>query len=353
MNFRILCLTTGLLFAILPGSARDQTDVIVMQNGDRITCEIKSLRSGVLYVSVSYVSGTTQIEWSKVARLESSQPFIVQTKDGSLYTGRIATAPSAAGRPMSLEVATEAKENAVVDRSGVVGLSETSDAFLKALSGSLNVGVVYSKGNNATQYNIGSEVGYQRERWGAEATFASNLSASSGTETSTRNRLDLLAYHMLPNRKNYFLEGFGDSLQSSVQGIRLQTTLGTGLGRYLKNTNRIRFTVLGGAAWQSTHYEQSSVTLPTQQVVAGVVTTDLNVFVFDKTNLSIKCGVFPAISGPSRYRFNTNASYYVKIFGDLKWDLSFYGNWDTRPPPHFSGSDYGYSSGLKWTFGFK
>ena len=60
-----------------------------------------------------------------------------------------------------------------------------------------------------------------------------------------------------------------------------------------------------------------------------------------------------ALSDPGRVRFNTNASYYIKIVSNLKWNMSFYGNWDNRPPPGFSGSDYGTSSGLSWTFGLK
>jgi hypothetical protein len=48
---------------------------------------------------------------------------------------------------------------------------------------------------------------------------------------------------------------------------------------------------------------------------------------------------------------NTNASYYIKLFSDLSWNFSFYGNWDNQPPPTLSGSDYGTSSGLSWTFG--
>jgi hypothetical protein len=44
-------------------------------------------------------------------------------------------------------------------------------------------------------------------------------------------------------------------------------------------------------------------------------------------------------------------TYYVKFFGNFTWNLSFYGNWDNRPPAHLAGSDYGASSGLGWTFG--
>jgi hypothetical protein len=49
-----------------------------------LTCEIKGLDAGVLYVSFDYIDGTTSVDWSKVARLESQQLFIVKTENGSL-----------------------------------------------------------------------------------------------------------------------------------------------------------------------------------------------------------------------------------------------------------------------------
>jgi len=48
-----------------------------------------------------------------------------------------------------------------------------------------------------------------------------------------------------------------------------------------------------------------------------------------------------------------NATYYVKLTGNLSWNVSFYGNWDSRPPDGLSDSDYGSSSGLSWKFGNK
>jgi hypothetical protein len=63
--------------------------------------------------------------------------------------------------------------------------------------------------------------------------------------------------------------------------------------------------------------------------------------------------VLPALSDPGRVRFNTNLTYYVKLFGKVDWNVSFYGNWDTQPPPGLSSSDYGTSSGLSWSFGLK
>jgi hypothetical protein len=78
MNIRTLILSSALLVAT-PLFARENTDVLVMKNGDRMTCQVKGLDAGVLYVSFDYIDGTTSVQWSKVARLESKQLFIMKT----------------------------------------------------------------------------------------------------------------------------------------------------------------------------------------------------------------------------------------------------------------------------------
>jgi hypothetical protein len=77
----------------------------------------------------------------------------------------------------------------------------------------------------------------------------------------------------------------------------------------------------------------------------------VKLFRFNKTNLDLNAIVLPALSEPGRVYASTNATYYIKITGNLSWNLSLYGNWDTRPPSNLHGSDYGTTSGLSWTFG--
>jgi hypothetical protein len=103
MNTRFLLLTLALLFT-LPLYARDKTDVMVMTNGDRLTCEVKGLDAGVLYVSFDYIDGTASVNWSKVARLESNQLFVVKTEGGAVYTGILKTADTPADRPVKIQV---------------------------------------------------------------------------------------------------------------------------------------------------------------------------------------------------------------------------------------------------------
>ena len=335
-----------------PLGARESTDIVVMNNGDRLTCTIKRLEAGVLYVGLDYADGDVSLDWKKIASIESKQLFIVTTESGSVMTGKIAaSATPGAKQPIQFQILEAAPEStATIEMSQVVNVRQTSEQFLKQWSGDVSAGMAYTKGNNATQYNFGFDTTYQRERWAAQTGVSSNLAANNGAKTSTRNSLSLSTYRLLP-WENYFYESIGGLLQSSVQGIRLQTSLGGGIGRFFRNTNHSRFTLMGGLAWQNTNYHQSDISQPAQNVAAGLIAANLSLFRFSKTKLDINAQVFPAISEPGRVRFNANTSYFVKLIGDISWTLTFYGNWDTKPPPHFSGSDYGTTSGLSWDFG--
>ena len=220
MNIRTLILSSALLVAV-PLFARENTDVLVMKNGDRMTCQVKGLDTGVLYVSFDYIDGTTSVQWSKVARLESKQLFIVKTQDGSVYTGRLNTPETPAGQPVKIQVVETPDNEVVINSSQIVKMGETSEKFWQRFNGEVNWGIIYSKGNQSTQYSLGSQTEYLRERWSAQANFSSTLSSSSGVNASTRNNLQLSASRLLP-WNNYFYSGIGNFLQSSEQGITLQ-----------------------------------------------------------------------------------------------------------------------------------
>jgi hypothetical protein len=337
------------LLLTAPLFARNSTDVIVMKNGDHLTGEIKGLNAGVLYVSMEYILGTSSLQWSKVAHLESKQLFLVKTEDGSVYTGTLNTADTPGGRPVEIEVAQASGKEMVIDSSQIVQMDMTSAKFFQRFNGSLNTGIIYSKGNQSAQYSLGSQVTYPRPRWAAGASFSSSLSTSTGITASTRNQLDLDALRLM-RWNNWFYEGLGTFLQSSEQGIIRQGTFGGGVGRLLKNTNASRISVLAGFAGQSTDYEQNTAS---QNLASGLIAAELQFFRFNKTNGNLKVALLPVISDPGRVKFNMNGTYYIKLTGNLSWNVSVYGNWDSRPPNGLSGSDYGSSSGLSWTFGNK
>jgi hypothetical protein len=342
----IICL----LLCSVPLLARDKTDVIIMKNGDHLTGEIKGLSAGVLYFSLDYILGTSSVQWSKVDHIESKQLFLVKTESGSVYTGALSTAETGSGRPVTIEVVNAPEESVQLKRAEVVEMDQTSEHFWQRFNGEINTGIIYSKGNQNTQVNLSSDIAYPRERWQAAASYNSTLSASTGTTASTHNQLSLEALHLLP-WEHWFYAGFGNLLQSSEQGIDLQEGVAGGIGRFLANSNHATIFLVGGFGWQRTAYSQSVISQPTQNVATGLIAGTAKLFWFDKTNLNVSGAVFPAVSQPGRLYSTLNVTYYIKLVSNLSWNVSFYGNWDNQPPPTFSGSDYGTSSGLSLTFG--
>jgi hypothetical protein len=343
-------IVSGIFLAALPLFARDKVDALVMNNGDRITCEIKGLDSGVLYIGLDYAEGTIQVDWSKVRHVESKQLFLVKTQDGRFYVGTLSMAETEAERPMRIEVVEESGKNVVVGQGEVVGMDQTSQKFWHRFDGSINMGFTYAKANETTQYTLGATTDYLRETWSSGANFTSTLTGNTGVETSTRNNVQAYYRHLM-HRNNWFYTGLGSFLQSTEQQIQLQSNVGGGIGLYVTNTNRSMISVFGGLAYQRTTYTLPASRTPSQNTAAAMVGVDAALFKFDKTKLTLTATAFPALNQAGRIYDNANATYYLKFWGNFTWNLSFYGNWDNQPPLNFSGSDYGVSSGLGWTFG--
>ena len=349
MTLGVLLLGTSLVSAT-PVTAGPKTDILYMTNGDRLTCEIKSLSAGSLQVSLDYVDGTIAVNWSNVARMESTKLFIIRVRDGGAYTGTVSVARSAEDSAPSIVVTEAVGDSVTLGKREIVHVTQTSDNFWRRFYVDISSGFIYTKGNQTTQYNIGSTIQYTRERWGAQLSANSSLSSSSGSTASTREQLGLAGLH-LAHWRNWFYSGSGTLLQSSEQSISLQTTLSGGMGRYLANTGTVTWTLAGGLAWQNTQYDQSLSAQTPEDILAVTLGMGLKVVTFKKTNLVFSTNLLPALSEPGRIFLNANATYYLKIFGDLTLNLSAYGNFDSRPPENLSGSDYGFSSGLGWSFG--
>ena len=352
MNFRVILFFT-ILLTVIPLHARPKTDVIVMKNGDKITCEVKGLSSNTLFISVDYILNTLSVDWTKVDHIDSKQLFLVRTEDGTVYTGTLFIPETPAGRPKEIEIAdseTTPETKVTLERNEVARLDQTSSRRWERWNGQLGSGLTYSKGNESSQFNLNSSIAYVAPRWSAGATYNSNLTSSTGSTASIRNQITLQG-QKLSKWNNWYYIGILGFLQSSVQGIQGQETFGGGIGRNIVNTGSTFFTVYGGVAFQQINYKQEVVPATSEQVTAGFLGTNLRLFRFDKTTLTTSANVLPALSDPGRVQFNINTSYFVKVWGKLNWNLTFYGNWDTKPPPGFAASDYGTTTGISIDFG--
>ena len=113
--------------------ADPKTDIVVLENGDQVTCEIQSLTRGKLRVKTDDM-GTIDIEWDKIASLTGKGLFEIEDLGGHLYHGPLETV-SERGLRVTTTTGTE-----TVPLPSVVRIMMIKARFWKRLSGSVDVG---------------------------------------------------------------------------------------------------------------------------------------------------------------------------------------------------------------------
>src|SRR4029077_18995019 len=89
----ILASAVGAIGHARAASAADQ-DVVVTTTGDRLVGEIIRVEKDVLTFSTGYSDADFKIEWDKVASIDSSRQFLVETFDGKRLSGSLKPDPN-------------------------------------------------------------------------------------------------------------------------------------------------------------------------------------------------------------------------------------------------------------------
>ncbi len=175
--------------------AAAKTDVVVLLNGDRITCEVKTLERGQLTVTTDDM-GTLQIEWTKVREVTAKERFDVEIRDGAHYYG-------------SLEPGAASGELVVVRRDGstqtlkhldVVWITLLKKSIWSRIDGSVNLGLSYTQSSNLGELNLSANTSYRTRRFGANMTLSSNFTVQKDQDDTQANLLGLNYARYLKNR---------------------------------------------------------------------------------------------------------------------------------------------------------
>ena len=146
-----------LLLTILSGVAYAKTDVVVFNNGDRLTGDLKSLERGRLRFKTD-ATGTINIEWDEVAYLSSDQNIQVETILGARYLGHLTRADE------KFSVVVQSRKGPIkLNNTQVVHMTPIEDEGVNRIDGEITAGYNFTKANEVTQLNFGVELDYRTE----------------------------------------------------------------------------------------------------------------------------------------------------------------------------------------------
>ena len=326
--------------------AKSVTDVVVMKNGDKLTGEVKKLENGFLYFKPAYAADTIQIDWRRVERLESRDPFNVTLSDGTRATGLIKrdseTEPDAQG--FSIRSRQNIKEVRVAE---VVTLTPVEDTFWRQLTGSLNYGFSFTGGTNTTQSSFSGDLGYRAERWAFKVDGSSVINRQSGAANSGRNTADLYYFRYRGDR--WFIAGTSSFLNSQQQDLTARTTFGSGIGWDLIRSPTTSLQVVAGALLNNERYAPASGTESGRGADSQFL-VQYSKYAFTKFQFISELGVFPSLTTPGRVRMSTQSSVKRELFRNFNLVFSVYENFDSHPPVRAPKNDFGTSTSIGWSY---
>ena len=322
--------------------------VVVLNDGDTFTGEIKSLAHGELVFKSDYMADSVHLDWKRVKVLKSQDEFIVTLSNGDRVTGVMTQEGTNGGDGKTFRIASTGS-SVNVSPADVIVIGQQENSFWNQLTGSISYGFGFASGNSATNSSLAADVAFQGEENSIALAASSQFDSQANAKNTNRITFDSQYARMLTN--HWLAGGLFSLLKSNQQELNLRSTHGAGIGRRLVQTDKTALTVLGGAAYSHENYtvqpENMEQVRSNAEALAGVT---FSTFRFSKLSIKSQTLVFPSVSDPGRLRFSSQSNLRIELMRNFNWNCQPYENYDTRPPVHAPKNDLGIITAVGWTF---
>jgi putative salt-induced outer membrane protein YdiY len=326
-----------------PAQAK-RKDVVIMNNGDHFTGEVKRLQNGLLFIETEYVSGNIGLDWNQVQSVESTATYRITLNNGQRLEGKIERRTGAKSKDFLIHEATEELE---IPSAEIFSIETKKPTFWRDLQGAIDLGYSFTSGNSQSSMNLDTSAAYQTPKWRVATSFDSTFSGQSGGSTTNREDLQATAARFL--NRNSFILALSDFLHSSQQDLNLRATLVGGYGRYLKRTTSSSLSWVGGLAYIHESFE-TAAGQPSGQSMEGVIGLQYNFVRFNFGEFNSQFLTFPGLTDSGRVRITTNNSLTIKLRNNFHLAFTLWDNYDSRPPLTAKKNELGISSGVGWSF---
>lgn len=338
-RFRLFAAT--ILLVVAPDAFAQKTDVVILKNGDRLTCEVKELSRGQLKLSTDDI-GTIYVEWDKVTSVSTTGLYELATTSGALFVGTLA--PDTLGM---LQVIAADGAISRIGSSNVVSIWAIKSGFLGRIDGSMDVGGSYTQSSGVGQLSVGFAMSYRRPGYEVFSNFDGNLTTQEEAETTARLNWSSGYTRLRPNR--WTVSPFVFVERNPDLGLTVRGAGALSVGRFLHQSARASFLLTGGL---SAGVEQPIEGEAVNNLEAlAAVTTSYYHYDYPRRNIDLSVLLFPSLSDWGRVRANAQVRAKQEVFNDFFLGASVYNIFDSRPVVEDANlNDFGVSITIGWTF---
>jgi hypothetical protein len=325
-------------------SGADKTDVLVLNNGDRITGEILNLSRGRVELKTDH-SSTIEVEWDKVVSVESRQRFTIMTANGTLLVGTLERAST----PGTVRLGTEAGDR-VLPMLEITSIEPLGRSFWAKLTGSVGAGFTYTRSSGVSQFTFNSDTTYRRPAFLASVNGSATLTSQDDNGGGYGSVANAQFFYERYRGRRWFIAGLGQVETNRSLGLDLRTQGGGLAGARLVNTNRSQVQIGAGIVGN----DERGVDVDSTQNIEGLIGLKTSYYTYDrpKTNLDVTAQYYPSLSDWGRQRFQLNSAVKREVWKDFYVGLNLYDTFDSAPPNASAArNDVGITTSISWSFG--
>lgn len=320
-----------------------KTDVVILENGDQITGEIKELTRGRLSYSTDDM-GTISIEWEHILRIASSQYFEVQLSSGEKYYGQI----EAAVEPRWM-VVTIAEFSDTLRMPSVVRIVPIEATFWERLGGYVDLRFNFQQANLVRDLTIGGQVKYRTRKTfnvlNFEVYFQNQETGGESSRNSVGYEINRFVARKWTALVSILLE------QEEQFDLDRRITLGGGGSLILTQTNHGSLRTTAELQWmneQFTDEEEASNNLEVNLGAQG------EYYLFDspKTDITSSLAILPNLTDWGRVRIEFDARLSYELLSDFTIALTVRERFDSRPPSETPTNKNNFSTTLSVGYTF-
>jgi hypothetical protein len=320
----------------------EKTDVVILENSDYLTGEIKELKFGRLRFKTDSMDSVL-IEWDEIDQLTSDQTFEIELESGLKLFGSFGV-PSEKGK---IKIVFEGWSE-TLDMSEVVKITPIKATFWQRLDGHLSLGFSFTKASEVAQFSFNGGASHRTRKRLIKLDLTSVITRQEGVDDKKNQELSLMINRFL--ERKWFVSYFSSLEQNDELGTDLRVSLGAGPGRNFIQTNHSLLSTIAGLVATREFVAGSE---PDELNLEGVLSINYLIFRYEqpKTDLTTRLNVYPSITSFGRVRSEFDTRLKYEFIKDFFAELSFNLQYDTDPPSaEASNSDYYLITSLGWSF---
>lgn len=337
-----LCLVTCVMTLLWSPSAWAQkTDTVVMNNGDRITIEIKRVERGRLQASTDGM-GTVYIEWDDIDQLTSPARFEVQVRSGQRFVGTLEATN------MTREVLVRSDQPVTIQLDRVVTITPVNQRFWQQWDGNIDLGYNFARAGESTQLTVSTRFTRRAERLETSVFADSFFSAKEGAEDTSRHSYGLSFLRHIGQR--WGLTVLGQFDRNDELQLALRSLVGGGYVRTLIQSNVVTLRALAATVVNREEFLDETAGRNNVEASFG---TDFQWFTYDtpRTDVTSTFVVFPSLSALGRTRLELDVRLRRELVSDLFFSVSFQDSYDSDPPSENAArNDFSVVTSFGWSF---